>query len=55
MYAAYGSSTHPKFATTNLHVDISDAINVIVHVGTPEGKGAEEARQGKSLSRASSF
>ncbi|OQV11506.1 Lysine-specific demethylase 3B [Hypsibius exemplaris] len=42
MYAAYSSSTHPESATTNLHVDISDAINVIVYVGRPFGEGAKE-------------
>jgi lysine-specific demethylase 3 len=25
--------------TTNLHLDVSDAVNVMVYVGIPEGEG----------------
>ena len=35
MYVAYGSALHPKEGTTNLHLDISDAVNVMVYVGIP--------------------
>lgn len=34
MYTAYGL-TGQTAATTNLHLDISDAVNVMVHVGVP--------------------
>ena len=30
MYNAYGSASYPSAGTTNLHLDISDATNVIV-------------------------
>lgn len=36
MYNAYGSSFRPKEASTNLHLDISDAVNVICYVGIPK-------------------
>lgn len=36
MYNAYGSAEHPTKGTTNLHLDISDAVNVMVHVGIPK-------------------
>lgn len=32
MYSAYGTSKFPERGTTNLHLDISDAINVMVYV-----------------------
>lgn len=32
-YNAYGSASHPTKGTTNLHLDISDAVNVMVYVG----------------------
>lgn len=35
MYNAYGSAAHPTKGTTNLHLDISDAVNVMVYVGMP--------------------
>ncbi|XP_025094129.1 probable JmjC domain-containing histone demethylation protein 2C isoform X4 [Pomacea canaliculata] len=35
MYNAYGSAKYPKEGTTNLHLDISDAVNVLVYVGVP--------------------
>ncbi|XP_070212485.1 probable JmjC domain-containing histone demethylation protein 2C isoform X2 [Littorina saxatilis] len=35
MYNAYGSAKFPKEGTTNLHLDISDAVNVLVYVGVP--------------------
>uniref|UniRef100_A0AAG5CZ14 [histone H3]-dimethyl-L-lysine(9) demethylase n=1 Tax=Anopheles atroparvus TaxID=41427 RepID=A0AAG5CZ14_ANOAO len=35
MYSAYGSALHPNKGTTNLHLDISDAVNVMVYVGVP--------------------
>ncbi|XP_054261083.1 lysine-specific demethylase 3A-like [Macrosteles quadrilineatus] len=36
MYIAYGSAIHPTKGTTNLHLDISDAVNVMVYVGIPK-------------------
>ncbi|KAM7360770.1 lysine demethylase 3 [Cochliomyia hominivorax] len=36
MYNAYGSAFHPDKGTTNLHLDISDAVNIMVYVGIPE-------------------
>ncbi|XP_053694550.1 uncharacterized protein LOC128742270 [Sabethes cyaneus] len=35
MYSAYGSALHPSKGTTNLHLDVSDAVNVMVHVSVP--------------------
>ncbi|TNM98705.1 hypothetical protein fugu_013269, partial [Takifugu bimaculatus] len=44
MYNAYGltSSEDRKVGTTNLHLDVSDAVNVMVYVGIPHGEGDEE-------------
>uniref|UniRef100_H3CYU2 Lysine-specific demethylase n=1 Tax=Tetraodon nigroviridis TaxID=99883 RepID=H3CYU2_TETNG len=44
MYNAYGltSSEDRKVGTTNLHLDVSDAVNVMVYVGIPHGEGNEE-------------
>ena len=38
MYSAYGWATENNWrqGTTNLHVDISDACNLMVYVGIPE-------------------
>lgn len=36
MYSAYGMELPLKQGSTNLHLDISDAINVCVHVSKPE-------------------
>ncbi|KAH9518478.1 Lysine-specific demethylase 3A [Bulinus truncatus] len=46
MYSAYGSSQFPKEGTTNLHLDISDAVNVMVYVGIPwDGQGGRKAQE----------
>lgn len=50
MYNAYGSALHPAKGTTNLHMDISDAVNVMVYVGIP--KGAVHAEETKEAFRA---
>ncbi|KAK6639119.1 hypothetical protein RUM43_007389 [Polyplax serrata] len=42
MYNAYGSALHPDKGTTNLHLDISDAVNVMVYVGIPKDGDNEE-------------
>ncbi|XP_062558286.1 uncharacterized protein LOC134223163 isoform X3 [Armigeres subalbatus] len=36
MYSAYGSALHPTKGTTNLHLDVSDAVNVMVYVAVPK-------------------
>ncbi|XP_078359061.1 uncharacterized protein LOC144643626 isoform X2 [Oculina patagonica] len=40
MYNAYGSAACPKEGTTNLHLDMSDAVNIMVYVGVPKDQGA---------------
>jgi len=35
MYIAYGSGVHLEKGTTNLHLDISDAVNLMVHASVP--------------------
>ncbi|KAJ8266771.1 hypothetical protein GJAV_G00134530 [Gymnothorax javanicus] len=44
MYNAYGliSAEDRKVGTTNLHLDVSDAANVMVYVGIPEGEEDHE-------------
>lgn len=42
MYNAYGSALYPSKGTTNLHLDISDAVNVMVYVGIPKDGDSEE-------------
>ncbi|XP_015256310.1 PREDICTED: lysine-specific demethylase 3B isoform X2 [Cyprinodon variegatus] len=44
MYNAYGliSSEDRKVGTTNLHLDVSDAVNVMVYVGIPHGEQNQE-------------
>lgn len=43
MYNAYGSALHPTKGTTNLHLDISDAVNVMVYVGIPKDTGGDKS------------
>lgn len=38
MYIAYGSANCLHKGTTNLHLDVSDAVNVMVYVGTPKNE-----------------
>ncbi len=45
MYIAYGSSLYPEHGSTNLHLDMSDAVNLIVYVGIPEDGNREEHYQ----------
>lgn len=46
MYNAYGSAMHPTKGTSNLHLDISDAVNVMVYVGIPQdGTGDEQIKE----------
>lgn len=42
MYNAYGSTLCPEKGTTNLHMDISDAVNVMMYVGIPKGSKGDE-------------
>ncbi|XP_060043357.1 lysine-specific demethylase 3A isoform X2 [Erinaceus europaeus] len=44
MYNAYGLITPEdrKYGTTNLHLDVSDAANVMVYVGIPKGQCDQE-------------
>ncbi|XP_062977101.1 lysine-specific demethylase 3B isoform X1 [Elgaria multicarinata webbii] len=44
MYNAYGLITAEdrRVGTTNLHLDVSDAVNVMVYVGIPVGEGAHD-------------
>lgn len=39
------SSEDRKVGTTNLHLDVSDAVNVMVYVGIPQGEGDQEHGQ----------
>lgn len=43
MYIAYGWVTEKEWnrGTTNLHIDISDAVNMMVYVGIPEDEPPE--------------
>ncbi|XP_048748291.1 probable JmjC domain-containing histone demethylation protein 2C isoform X3 [Ostrea edulis] len=44
MYNAYGSAKYPSEGTTNLHLDVSDAVNCMVYVGIPpDGPGGKQA------------
>uniref|UniRef100_A0A673JYI4 Lysine-specific demethylase n=1 Tax=Sinocyclocheilus rhinocerous TaxID=307959 RepID=A0A673JYI4_9TELE len=46
MYNAYGliSTEDRRVGTTNLHLDVSDAVNVMVYVGIPEGDSDQEKK-----------
>ncbi|XP_063781106.1 lysine-specific demethylase 3A isoform X2 [Pseudophryne corroboree] len=51
MYNAYGLITPEdrKFGTTNLHLDVSDAANVMVYVGIPQDEGDQEIEVLKTI------
>ncbi|XP_067656839.1 probable JmjC domain-containing histone demethylation protein 2C isoform X2 [Haliotis asinina] len=50
MYNAYGSASFPSEGTTNLHLDISDAVNVMVYVGIPSGaEGGKEVHEAAAV------
>jgi len=42
MYIAYGSPLYPEYGSTNLHLDMSDAVNLIVYVGIPKGESWQQ-------------
>ena len=44
MYNAYGSALHPKKGTTYFHLDVSDAVNLMVYVGVPEDDEKNQER-----------
>ena len=51
MYTAYGSALQPNKGTTNLHLDVSDAVNIMIYVGVSNEEpqfdmGANEAAVG---------
>lgn len=46
MYTAYGSASYANRGTTNLHLDISDAVNVMVYVGIPKDSDSDEYVKG---------
>jgi len=52
MYNAYGSSLQPDKGTTNLHLDISDAVNVMVYSGCCDDVDNEENMKGKTSTKA---
>ena len=35
LYCAFGSARRPDIGSTNLHLDVSDAVNLIMYVGVP--------------------
>ncbi|XP_036291827.1 lysine-specific demethylase 3A isoform X3 [Pipistrellus kuhlii] len=51
MYNAYGLITPEdrKYGTTNLHLDVSDAANVMVYVGIPKGQQDQEEEVLKTI------
>ncbi|XP_054584565.1 lysine-specific demethylase 3A isoform X3 [Eptesicus fuscus] len=51
MYNAYGLITPEdrKYGTTNLHLDVSDAANVMVYVGIPKGQYDQEEEVLKTI------
>ena len=42
MYIAYGSPLYPEYGSTKLHMDMSDAVNLMVYVGIPEDGNSED-------------
>jgi len=47
MYIAYGSPLYPEYGSTNLHMDMSDAVNLMVYVGIPQdGNNTDTMREG---------
>ncbi|XP_037092203.1 LOW QUALITY PROTEIN: lysine-specific demethylase 3A-like [Pollicipes pollicipes] len=52
MYIAYGCALHPSKASTNLHLDVSDAVNIMVHVGIPPDGDADNAEALRAIDEA---
>lgn len=42
MYIAYGNALYPHIGSTNLHIDMSDACNLMVYVGIPTDGATQE-------------
>jgi len=42
MYIAYGNALYNERASTNLHLDMSDAVNLLVYVGLPDDCDPQE-------------
>ena len=49
MYIAYGSARYSDKGSTNLHIDMSDAVNYLVYVGFPSGDFFLERNDNHSL------
>ena len=47
MYIAYGSALYSSKGSTNLHIDMSDAVNCLVYVGFP--KDGDMSRNAKEV------
>ena len=46
MYIAYGSALYSNKGSTNLHIDMSDAVNCLLYVGFPtDGNMTENAKE----------
>ncbi|XP_043191367.1 lysine-specific demethylase 3A-like [Amphibalanus amphitrite] len=52
MYIAYGCALHPSKASTNLHLDVSDAVNIMVYVGIPADGDADNAEALRAIDEA---
>jgi len=50
MYVAYGSALNPDVGSTNLHLDISDAVNIMTYVGIPTDDINKRHETGEILS-----
>lgn len=48
LYIAYGSPLEPQIGSTNLHLDVSDAANLMLYVGVPYDEDKLQ-RQGRNL------
>ena len=49
MYVAYGSALKPDVGSTNLHLDMSDAVNVMMYVGVPTDDTGRRHETGQIL------
>lgn len=52
MFVVLGSAQYPKEGTTNLHLDVSDAANVMVHVGFLEDEVTGRIEKGDEALKA---
>ena len=51
LYIAYSSAETPREGTTNLHVDISDALNLMIYVGESKSETNHKHNDKEVLSR----